>query len=203
MRRLLLWRGLDVWRAEVASVELTDQWVRASGTQLGVDPVPYRLDYKLDASDGFVTKSLEVDATGEGWSRSLRLGRDGDGAWRCEVGEEGDARLPPAGGEIEGLRDALDCDLGFSPLTNLMPVRRHALHERPGAADFLMAWVSVPELGLHASRQRYEHVRREGEGAIVKFLDLGLFAGFTAELELDADGLVRVYPSLARRVEAA
>jgi uncharacterized protein len=203
MGRLVLWRGLDVWRAEVASVELTGQGVRASGTQLGVDPVPYRLDYRLDASDGFVTESLEVDATGEGWSRSLRLGRDGDGAWRCETGGEGDAQLPPAGGEVEGLGGALDCDLGFSPLTNLMPVRRHALHERPGGADFLTAWVSVPDLGLHASRQRYEHVRREGEGAIVRFLDLDLHAGFTAELKLDADGLVRVYPGLARRVEAA
>jgi hypothetical protein len=203
MRRLLLWRGLDVWRAEVASVELTDQGVRASGTQLGVDPVPYRLDYRLDASGGFVTRSLEVDATGEGWSRRLRLGRGGDGAWRCETGGEGDARLPPAGAEVEKLRGALDCDLGFSPLTNLMPVRRHSLHERQGGVDFLMAWVSVPDLGLHASRQRYEHVRREGERAIVRFLDLGLHAGFTSELELDRDGLVLTYPQLARRVQAA
>jgi hypothetical protein len=203
MRRLLLWRGLDVWRAEIASVELTDHGVRASGTQLGVEPVPYRLDYRLDAGEEFATMSLEVDATGQGWSRRLSVVRDVDGAWRCETGGEGDARLPPAGGEVDGLRDALDCDLGFSPLTNLMPVRRHALHERPGAADFLMAWVSVPDLGLHESRQRYEHVGREGERAIVRFHDLGLHAGFTAELELDADGLVRVYPGLARRVEGA
>lgn len=203
MRRLLLWRGLDVWRAEIVSVELTGKGVRASGTQLGVDPLPYRLDYELDASDGFVTRVLEVDATGGGWTRSLRLERD-DGIWRYEPAEEGNAPgLPPAGGAVDRLGDALDCDLGFSPLTNLMPVRRHALHERPGRADFMMAWVSVPDLGLHASRQRYEHVRREGERAIVRFLDLGLFAGFTAELELDADGLVRVYPGLARRVEGA
>lgn len=45
------------------------------------------------------------------------------------------------------VRGALDCDLGRSPLTNLMPARRHHLHEHPGAAQFLMAWVSVPDLG--------------------------------------------------------
>lgn len=54
---------------------------------------------------------------------------------------------------------AVDCDLGRSPLTNVMPVRRHRLHEAPGAVDFLMAWVSVPDLGVHRSRQRYEHLR--------------------------------------------
>jgi hypothetical protein len=177
-----------------------DEGIRATGTQLGVDPLPYRLDYELDASDDFMTRSLELEAAGTGWTRTLRLERDG-GVWRAEAGAEGDAPLPPGGGEVGGLGEAFDCDLGFSPLTNMMPIRRHGLHEGEGSADFLMAWVSVPELGLHASRQRYEHVRREGDGAIVRFLDLGLFEGFTAELELDADGLVRVYPGLARRVE--
>jgi hypothetical protein len=98
------------------------------------------------------------------------------------------------------LGGALDCDLGFSPLTNLMPVRRHGLHEHDGAADFVMAWVSVPDLEVFASAQRYEHVRREGSKAVVRFVDRGRFAGFTADLELDADGLVLTYPDLARRV---
>jgi hypothetical protein len=202
MRRLLLWRGLDEWRAEAACVELDDRGLRATGTQLGVDPLPYRLDYELDASDGFVTQTLEVEATGGGWTRSLRLERDG-GAWRCEAEEDGEAPLPPAGGPVDGLQDALDCDLGFSPLTNMMPIRRHALHEGPGSADFVMAWVAVPDLSLHASAQRYEHVCTMDDGAIVRFVDRGLFEGFTAELELDADALVRVYPGLARRVEGA
>ncbi|MDQ3641672.1 MAG: putative glycolipid-binding domain-containing protein [Actinomycetota bacterium] len=60
MRRLLLWRGLDGWRAEVAGVDLTPDGVSAAGTQLGVDPVAYRLDYTLDAGDQFVTRRLHV-----------------------------------------------------------------------------------------------------------------------------------------------
>ena len=54
----------------------------------------------------------------------------------------------------------------------------------------------MPDLSLHASRQRYEHVRP----GVVRFTDLGLHEGFTAELELDADGLVLLYPELARRL---
>jgi hypothetical protein len=200
MRRLLLWTALDGWRAEAADADLTNDGVRASGTQLGVEPLPYRLDYRLDAEDGFVTRSLDAEATGEGWSRRIRLSRDGAGAWRCEAEEDGTVQLPAGGGPAEPIEGALDCDLGFSPLTNLLPVRRHALHERPGRADFLMAWVSVPDLGLHASRQRYEHLRRDGDEAIVRFSDLGLHHGFTSDLVVDSDGLVLVYPQLARRV---
>jgi hypothetical protein len=199
VERFVLWRGLDGWRTEAAHVELAGDRVRASGTQLGVEPLPYRLDYELETFERFVTASLLVRASGEGWARSLELRHDGEGAWSCELKAEGEVELPPAGGEMDALAGALDCDLAFSPLTNLMPVRRHALHER-GERDFLMAWVSVPDLAVSPSPQRYEHVRTGPNGSTVRFVDRGLFAGFVSELELDADGLVVVYPELARRV---
>ena len=63
-----------------------------------------------------------------------------------------------------------------------------------------MAWISVPDLALHVSAQRYEHLRMEAGRAVVRFTDEGMFKGFTSELELDEDGLVRVYPGLAARV---
>jgi hypothetical protein len=146
--------------------------------------------------EDFVTQTLHIDCVGEGWRRKLLLRRALDGAWDVSVAVEGDVDLPPPGGEVESLATALDCDLGLSPLTNAMPVRRHALHERPGAEDFLMAWVAVPELTVHASAQRYEHV---GPG-VVRYVDRGLHEGFTADLEVDADGLAVLYPGLARRV---
>jgi uncharacterized protein len=201
VRRLLLWTGADSWRAEVATVDLTDRGVSAFGTQLGADPAPYRLDYRLDASEGFITRSLHVEVSGEGWSRSLGLLHDGEGGWRCEGEQEGNPPLPPPGGDVEAVRGALDCDLALSPLTNLMPVRRYTLHQRSGRVDLLMAWVSVPDLGLQPSRQRYEHIRRDGDGGIVRFVDLGLHPGFVSELVMDRDGLVLDYPDLARRVD--
>lgn len=200
MRRLVVWSGLEEWRAEVVVLDLTSNGVRARGTQVGVDPLPYRLDYTLDAGENFVTRSLDVEVAGDGLTRRISLSHDGNGAWRCAAETADRKDLPPAGGDTAAVSGALDCDLGLSPLTNLMPVRRHRLHERRGGADFLMAWVSVPDLALHASAQRYEHVRRQADGSVVRFLDLGLHPGFVAELELDADGLVLLYPDLARRV---
>jgi hypothetical protein len=167
-RRFVVWRGTDEWRAEAASVELGADGLRATGTQIGRG---YRVDYELDATlAGFVTRRLVVRAAGDGFDRELVL-------------ERGD------------MGDALDCDLGLSPLTNAMPVLRHRLHERPGGADFVMAWVSVPELEVTESAQRYEHVRP----GVVRFVDRGLFAGFEAELSYDEDGLALSYPELAER----
>lgn len=198
VRRLVLWSGLDAWRAEVADLDLGPDSLAATGTQLGVDPLPYRLDYELRTGPAFVAETLDVDATGEGWRRRLRLRRHSDGTWDWETDEAGDAPLPPSGGDTAAVEGALDFDLARSPLTNLMPVRRHRLHERPGEADFLMAWVSVPDLGVHPSEQRYEHVRRHVDHSVVRYV--GRHREFVGELVFDPDGIVEHYPDLAERV---
>jgi hypothetical protein len=176
MSRALTWQGLEEWLAEHSRINLWDVGVAASGVQLGVEPEPYRLDYHLDAPRDWITRRLDVDASGDGWRRSLLLEHDGAGSWTPE------------------LDGALDCDVAFSPLTNVMPIRRHGLHETAGSHDFAMAWVSVPDLAVHRSPQRYEHLRP----GVVRYIALD--GDFTADLELDAEGLVVRYPRLAERV---
>jgi len=168
----IAWTGLEEWLAEVATVELEADGVRAAGTQLGA---VYRAHYELDARGGWITRRLHVEVPDTG-----ALDLEHDGAWTVN----GTARP-----DLDG---ALDCDLAFSPLTNLMPVRRHALHERPGVIDIATAWVSLPDLAVTRSEQRYEHLRP----GVVRFSS----GDFTADLELDADGLVLNYPRLARRL---
>jgi hypothetical protein len=172
----LAWNGTPEWRAEVCEVVLSADGIAATGAQLGAAPRPYRAAYELEVRGNWVTRRLRVEVAGVG---SLELRHDGKGVW---------AGVPNAA-ELEG---ALDCDLAFSPLTNVMPVRRHRLHEQPGAVDFDMAWVSLPDLAVHRSRQRYEHLAP----GRVRFSS----GDFVADLELDADGFVVVYPGLARRV---
>ena len=52
-------------------MELGNGELSATGTQLGVDPLPYRLDYKLETSEGFITRAMRVEVGGEGWTRRL------------------------------------------------------------------------------------------------------------------------------------
>lgn len=96
------------------------------------------------------------------------------------------------------LKGALDCDLAWSPLTNPMPVLRHDLLRGGGSVDFLMAWVSVPDLRVHPSAQRYTFVRRDGGHSVIRYESIS--DGFTAEIVFDSDGLVVDYPGIGGRL---
>jgi uncharacterized protein len=112
------------------------------------------------------------------------------------VDSEGELDLPVPGGDALDLGEALDCDLGFSPLTNTMPVLRHDLLRRPGDHHFLMAFIEVPSLRVVPSRQRYTHVRAgDPSGAVIKYRS----GSFESDLVFDEDGFVLEYPQLGRR----
>ncbi len=196
--RFLVWSGVEEWLTETAAVELGEGGLSATGIQLGAEPAPFRVDYRLEAPEGFVTRELELTATAEGWRRHLLLLHDGSGAWRAEVDDEGDVPGGTWDGSLPDLSEALDIDIQNSPLTNTMPILRHGFQES-GSGDFLMAFVRMPFLRVEASPQRYEHVRTADEGSVVRYLSRD--GDFTAELELDRDGLLVFYPRLARRVE--
>ena len=84
-------------------------------------------------------------------------------------------------------------DLGFSPIFNSLPILRHGMHRGGEARDFVMAWVSVPDLTVRRSEQRYEPVR---PGA-VRYRGSHRPDAPSFDLEVDADGFVLSYPGLA------
>ncbi len=173
----------------------------ATGVAIGADPLPYRLDYELDCGDGYVTRWLSARAQGTRWQRKLELSRDPDGGWTVEASAEGDPGLPlpPPGGDPASFGEALDCDLGLSPLTNTMPVLRHGLLDGGGPADCVMAWVSVPDLAVRPSAQSYAFVRREAaERSVIRFRS----GEFTADVVFDSEGLVVDYPGIGRRADS-
>lgn len=191
-----VWAKADPFGTELADATIGDGSLAATGIAIGTDPFPYRVEYDLTTHEEFVTSRLRVRTEGRGWSRALDLRREASGAWSFEAESEGDPDLPAPGGDLEPVTGALDCDLGLSPLTNSMPVLRHRLHDGGGPVDFLMAWVSVPDLAVSASEQRYTFVRREPSARIVRFES----EGFEADISFDDDGIVLDYPGLARRV---
>jgi uncharacterized protein len=202
VRRLVAWTKPDPIGAEVAVVNLERDRLSAVGTAIGSDPEPYRLDYVLSTGTDFVTRLVRVSAAGEGWSRSLQLRHDGRGNWTAKTSQTGTASLPEPGGDVTQLAGALDADLGLSPLFNSMPILRHRLID-PGswADDFMMVWISVPDLQLHLSPQRYTHVREaRGTPAVVLFESVGEGEDFRAEVQVDRDGLVVDYPQMASRI---
>jgi len=193
----LLWSGVEEWLTEAAEVELGDHGLSATGVQLGAEAAPFRVDYRLEAPGNYVTSELELTATGQGWSRRLLLSHDGSGGWRAEVADTGAVPGGPWDGELPDLTEARDVDIENSPLTNTMPILREGFREG-GSGDFVMAFVRMPTLRLEASPQRYEHIRSTESGSVVRYISRD--GDFTADLELDAHGLLVHYPRLARRV---
>jgi hypothetical protein len=193
----IVWTGVEEWLTESATVDLSGGGLSAMGVQLGAEPVPFRVDYRLETPK-FVTREIEVTAQGEGWRRHLILRHDGSGTWDTEVSDEGDVPGGPWDGSLPDLSEALDIDLENSPLTNTMPILRHGF-QREGSGDFVMAFITTPSLRVEASPQRYEHLRSAESGSIVRYISRD--GDFTADLELDSAGLLVHYPRLARRVE--
>src|SRR5256885_9243091 len=164
----------------------------AEGVAIGTQPVPYRLDYQLEIAPGFVTSRLRVTSRGEGWRRSLDLRRSDAGVWTIIAGADGKVDLAPAGGDPASLANALDCDLGLSPVTNLMPILRHELLSGGGPVELTAAWVSVPDLGVRPDGQRYSYVRGGSDCHVVRYAAAD--GSFAAEITLDRDGIVIDYP---------
>jgi hypothetical protein len=181
VERLAIWRGLDEWRAEASHVRIEDDRLTATGTQLGVTPEAYRLDYSLRTGPDFVTERLELSALVGGALKRLLLTRRPDGTWTAD-----DRPLP----ELDG---ALDTDVLASPVFNSMPVLRHGMLGGGEARDLVMAFVTVPDLTVTRSDQLYTP---HGDGRV------NYRSGdFTADIHFDEDGLVRLYEDYLERVE--
>ncbi|MGA9373013.1 MAG: putative glycolipid-binding domain-containing protein [Solirubrobacterales bacterium] len=195
----IVWTGVEEWMTEAAGVVVHESGLGGNGIQIGADPVPYRVGYQLNANDGFVTRAVDLASSGDGWSRRLELIHDGSGRWEVDlIDDVGEVPGGPWDGTLPDLSQALDIDIENSPLTNTMPILRHGF-QRGGSGDFVMAFIRTPSLRVEASPQRYEHVRTTEGGSVVRYISRD--GDFTADLELDSDGLLAHYPRLARRVE--
>jgi hypothetical protein len=197
-RRSIAWVKDGGAGLEFAEVDLDPHRLTAVGIAIGTEPVAYRMDYKLETLGKFITSGLLVTTRGEGWTRKLDLRRTRAGRWSIRTSASGSIDMPAPGGDVADFAESLDCDLALSPLTNTMPVLRHGLLEAGGPVDFVMAWVSVPDLGVHRSGQRYTYVRREDANSIVRYESSS--RDFVAELTLDSDGFVIAYPGIGRQI---
>ena len=110
---------------------------------------------------------------------------------RIELRADGHGRWERDGAVVIDSAACLDVDLGFSPLTNSLPIWRLGLE--PGAAqDIETAWLRFPGLDLILGAQTYE---RLGERTWRYRSD-----GFEAPVEVDDAGLVLAYGGYWRAV---
>jgi hypothetical protein len=174
----VLWRRLDRAGHDAVRLERHGAGWRLTGIALVVDAGrPCRLDYEVTCDDAWRTRRTRVT----GWLGAERvditLDADGEGEWR----RDGEPQPQVAG--------CLDVDLGFTPATNTLPIRRLTLPVGASAA-VRAAWLRFPELTLEALEQVYT---RTGEDTYRYESDGGRFV---APLEVSASRLVTRYGAL-------
>ncbi|MEW5926557.1 MAG: putative glycolipid-binding domain-containing protein [Gemmatimonadota bacterium] len=174
----ILWRRLDVPGHDFARLSPREGgWLLAGTALFAHDGLPCRLDYRVLCDAAFRTES----ATVEGWAgrEPVRhhLAADADRRWRLDGVEQP---------QVEG---CIDVDLGFTPATNLLALRRLDLPVG-AAAEVRSAWLDFPGFAMEPLPQTYHRT------AELAYAYESHGAAFTAELRVNAAGFVVDYPGL-------
>lgn len=179
--RCVAWRRLDGTGSEACRLFQSARGHTLRGVVAGLlADAPLIARYAVHCTPSWDVRSTNVHVEHQGISRSIAIGRDERGVWRIN-GEESPA--------LSGLRDI---DLGVTPSTNTLPIRR--LELRPGnEAKLTAAWVHFPELTVRPLEQTYRNLG----GGRYQYESRG--GDFTADVAVDDQGLVIRYGDLWER----
>lgn len=184
--RTLAWRRLDepgaeyfeLWAEEGGGWRLDGRVVLALGGR------PFQASYRVVCDAAWRTRSVHLHARAGVRQVGIELSVDGDGRWWS--GER----------ELRTLRGCADVDLGFTPSTNMLPIRRAG--PPPGESTKVdVALVTFPDLEIEPVQQAYTHLAERRW----RFEDVA--SGDRFALETDELGLVTSYEGGWERVGEA
>jgi uncharacterized protein len=170
------WRRLDIPGRDAAALRKTVEGYELFGQSVFLDPRgPTALRYVLKLHADWSTAEGRI--TGFIGERSIddRIIRTADG-WTFN-------------GRSCGMADVLDLDLGFTPATNMVQLRRVSLSIGE-SAQFDVAWLEAGDEGLHRLPQEYSRsTDREYPYASPQ-------NDYRETIVLDATGFAAEYPGL-------
>lgn len=173
MEHTLIWRRLDGTGMEYCTHLL--------GERIGIDGKVIRLlkdetsfvNYSVACDEHGNTENVTIEYLRENDKQSMLLQKDSDHRWTRDG-----IHLP----ELDGLQDI---DIGATPSTNWLPIRRLRLQVGQ-SAELTAAWVRFPEFDVLPLQQIYTRLdEQEYEYRSV--------SGYSARLSTDAEGIVRAY----------
>jgi hypothetical protein len=173
------WRRSDeVTTDEHCTLTVRDGGLSLVGTVLGAEAgVPVRIEYRVLVDGAGLTTAAHVRDLRGFVSRTVSLERDAKGNWSVD------------GVGVRALKGCTDVDLGCSPSTNTLPIRR--LRLGVGASRKIQAaWIRFPELTIVKAAQTYTRLD--------EFTYRYASGDFQAELTVDDDGLVTSYAEWLR-----
>jgi uncharacterized protein len=183
MQTVILWHLTDPFGTEHCTLAQHDGAIDFNGQVLHVtDAGIYHTRYTLLIDPQWCTRDVAIRTSALHDDQSLHLVADGKGNWW-----RNDTPFPVLDG-------CIDIDLGITPATNTLPIRRLNLLVGQ-SAEVEAAWVRFPALTIERLPQRYTRLttdRYQYESP-----------NFAATLTVDEHGLVRDYEGLWRAVAVA
>lgn len=138
---------------------------------------PCRVEYEIACDPHWLTRRCSLRGYLGATPVALDIERSQAGEWTV------------GGAPATSLTGCDDIDLGFSPATNLLPIRRLGLAVGMRAA-VRAAWVRFPELTTEVLEQVYTRLTQE------QYLYESGGGAFRRELVVDEVGFVLEYPGL-------
>ncbi|WP_167856148.1 putative glycolipid-binding domain-containing protein [Natronospirillum operosum] len=176
----IVWKVLEQPGHEFANIaEKGDGWELSGTAVLLHEHSPSRIDYVIKCDSSWSTRSAHVFGVIGGETFTIDLEADADKGWTYN----GVTRPATIG--------CVDVDLGFSPSTNTLPIRRLALNVGQ-EAEVRAAWLQFPSFELKELIQVY---RREGD-KVYRYESGG--GSFSCTLDVNDAGFVTDYPGLWR-----
>jgi hypothetical protein len=152
-----------------------DGWHLSGVAVLAESDRPCRLEYEIACDPDWLTRRCTLTGYVGASTVALDVARNAVGEWTV------------GGATGAGLDGCHDIDLGFSPATNLLPIRR--LRLPIGAkAEVRAAWVRFPELTVEVLDQVYTRLAED------RYLYESAGGSFRRELRVDDAGFVVDYP---------
>jgi hypothetical protein len=176
-----LWHRLDLPGHDACRLDRHGDAWQLDGTALfrEADGRIAQLHYRVRCDKHWHTQWGTVRGWRGGSAVDLSVARGAHGDWKLN-----DVPVPE-------LAHCIDLDLGFTPATNLIQLRRLGLQARE-KADAPAAWLDLDEGGLSLLAQSYE---RRSDSTF--WYEAGRF-DYAALLHVTPEGFVRDYPRLWR-----
>lgn len=176
LHRTIVWRRLDGLGIEHCSLAQRGDGWQIRGTAIRAEGDPFLARYRVACDAGWRTRAVEIEVEMGTNIRTLRMTVDEDRRW---WNASTDA-------ELLAFRGCDDADLGITPATNTLPIRRLNLGIGETRA-VTAAWVQFPTLSIEPLPQRYTRLDA------LRYRYESADGAFTTELAVDELGLVTHY----------
>jgi hypothetical protein len=193
-RQDVIWRRIDGVGLEHFRMGANANGPTLSGTVVTAESgEPHSITYAIQCDPLWRTREVLVEAVRGSRDEpvAIQLIVDGAGAWFRRAMSDRGVILEP----MPEFSECVDIDLGFTPATNTLPLRRLELAEGE-YARVTACWVQFPSLELTRLPQQYTRVGQR------RYRYESFLHGFTAMLAVDDLGVVKSYERLWERVAA-